>query len=71
MQPGTKRPENHHIWNHNGTYFIHVTLLWNGRKKVRLRKSLKTKDVDVARTLRDHVLNQLRESPEMQLLIRE
>jgi hypothetical protein len=70
MQPRATRPTNHHIWNNNGTYFLHVTLLWNGRKKLRLRKSLRTKDVAEARRLRDHVLDQMRESPEMTLLIR-
>ena len=70
MQIRQTRPANHHIWNNNGTYFLHVTLLWNGRKKLRLRKSLRTKNVTEARRLRDHVLEQMRECPDMTLLIR-
>ncbi len=61
---------NHHIWNNNGTFFLHVTLVWNGQKKVRLRKSLKTKDVDEARRRRDFVLDRMRQEPDVDLLRR-
>ena len=61
---------NHHIWNNNGTWFLHVTLLWNGRRKMRLRKSLGTKDVGIARRRRDHVLLLLDRQPECRMLLR-
>lgn len=70
MQARTERPDNHHIWNNNGTYFIHVTLRWNGRKKLRLRKSLQTKDVTEARRRRDDVLRRMRTAPDLELLLR-
>lgn len=70
MQDRDDRPANHHIWNNNGTYFIHVTLLWNGQKKMRLRKSLQTKDVVEARRRRDGVLRMMQRSTEMTLLAR-
>ena len=60
----------HHIWNNNGTYYIHVTLRWNGERKLRLRKSLGTKDVLEARRRRDRLLVRMQEQPEMELLIR-
>jgi hypothetical protein len=60
----------HHIWNNNGTYFIHVTLRWNGQRKLRLRKSLGTKDRIEARRRRDHWLVRMRQLPELELLIR-
>ena len=65
----TSNPD-HHIWNNNGTYYIHVTLRWNGERKLRLRKSLGTKDVLEARRRRDRLLVRMQEQPEMELLIR-
>jgi hypothetical protein len=61
---------NHHIWCNNGTYFIHVTLRLGGRRKLRLRKSLGTKDVGEARRRRDRFLACLQEQPGMELLVR-
>ena len=61
---------NHHIWNNNGTYFLHVTLLWNGERKFRLRKSLKTKDVLEARRRRDFVLNRMDDQTDLSRLRR-
>ena len=60
----------HHIWNNNGTYFIHVTLIWEGRRKLRLRKSLKTKNVSEARRRRDRILSMMKERSELTLLTR-
>ena len=60
----------HHIWNNNGTYFIHVTLLWEGRRKLRLRKSLKTKDVNEARRRRDRIFDMMKDREELTLLTR-
>ena len=59
----------HHIWNNNGTFYIHLTLRWNERK-VRLRKSLGTKDRGEARRRRDDLITRMRDRPELQLLIR-
>ena len=61
---------NHHIWCNNGTYFIHLTLMWQGRLKRRLRLSLKTRNVAEARRRRDRVLSTLRARPELTLLTR-
>ena len=61
---------NHHIWCNNGTYFIHVTVRLNGRTKLRLRRSLLTKDVEEARRRRDRFLDSVRERPELELLLR-
>lgn len=59
---------NHNIWCNNGTYFIHVTLMWEDRRKVRVRKSLQTKDVEEARRRRDRVLECLQRKPELTVL---
>jgi hypothetical protein len=62
-----ERNPNHHIWCNNGTYFIHVTLHWRGRRKLRLRHSLKTKSVEEARRRRDRFLGVLGASAELRL----
>ncbi len=46
---------NHHLWNNNGTWFIHYTVYPTAVTKKRIRKSLKTKSVLEARRLRDEV----------------
>ena len=65
-----ERNPNHHIWNNNGTYFFHLTLVWNGEKKVRLRRSLRTKDLQEARRRRDRLIDYVRQSSELKLLAR-
>lgn len=52
VRPGNA---NHHLWLNHGTWFIH---LWfhDGPRKRRLRTSLGTRDLAVARSRRDAVL---------------
>ena len=44
---------NHHLWNNNGTWFIHYTLHPTAMTKRRVRQSLNTKSLTEARILRD------------------
>ena len=46
----------HHLWLNNGTWFIHYTVHRADYTKVRIRTSLGTKSIDLARRLRDRVL---------------
>ena len=62
-----KRNPNHHIWCNNGTYFVHVTLVWNGRWKQRVRTSLRTRNVVEARRRRDRFLSLLHRNPGLTL----
>ena len=50
-------PENsdHHIYSNNGTYWIHYTVYPTPITKERVRKSLKTKDIKVARRRRNEI----------------
>ncbi len=48
----TENP-NHHLWNNNGTWFLHYTVYPTPFTKERVRRSLGTKDVEVARQRRD------------------
>ena len=45
--------ENHHLWNNHGTWFLHYTVHPTPFTKERIRRSLGTKDITVARDRRD------------------
>jgi hypothetical protein len=54
--PGIRvRPENpnHHLWNNHGTWFLHYTVHPTPFTKERIRRSLGTKDIRIARERRD------------------
>lgn len=42
----------HHLWNNNGTWWVHYTLHWDYRKR-RIRRSLKTGEATEAIARRD------------------
>jgi hypothetical protein len=44
---------NHHLWNNHGTWFLHYTVHPTQFTKERIRRSLGTKNLAVARTRRD------------------
>lgn len=44
---------NHHLWDNHGTWFLHYTIHPTPFTKERIRRSLGTKDVLVARERRD------------------
>ena len=47
---------NHHLWNNNGTWFVHCTMHLAGFRKTRLRRSLGTDSIKQARHLRDQFM---------------
>lgn len=49
---GRENP-NHHLWNNHGTWFLHYTTYPTPLTKERIRRSLGTKDLEVARRRRD------------------
>ena len=53
---------NHHLWDNNGTWFIHYTVHRPDYTKARIRQSLGTKSLGAARRLRDRYLSALRSS---------
>ncbi|MBU0678582.1 MAG: hypothetical protein KJ626_10740 [Verrucomicrobia bacterium] len=60
---------NHHLWLNNGTWYIHYTVCPTPATAERVRRSLRTKDLNEARKLRDqvletHVLRQKEARPE-------
>jgi hypothetical protein len=50
---------NHHLWNNNGTWFLHYTVYPTPFTKERVRRSLGTKCVTTARDRRDHFFGHL------------
>jgi len=47
---------NHHLWNNNGTWYLHYTLLTSPVTAERIRRSLGTGDIQQARRKRDQLL---------------
>jgi hypothetical protein len=50
---------NHHLWNNHGTWFLHYTVHPTPFTKDRIRRSLGTKDLAIARARRDAFLAQV------------
>ena len=50
---------NHHLWNNNGTWFIHYVTHPTPFTKEQVRRSLGTQDLEEARRLRDQTLSGL------------
>jgi hypothetical protein len=48
IRAGADNP-NHHLWNNHGTWFLHYTIHPTPFTKERIRRSLGTKDLQVAR----------------------
>jgi hypothetical protein len=48
---------NHNIWNNNGTFWCHYTVHRDDYTKERVRRSLGTKDIAIARALRDFLMD--------------
>lgn len=47
---------NHHLWNNRGTWWCHFTLHKPDYTAERVRVSLKTRDLELARSRRDTLL---------------
>jgi hypothetical protein len=50
---------NHHLWDNHGTWWIHYTVHPTPWTQRRVRRSLGTSDLDVARRQRDAELQQV------------
>ena len=50
---------NHHLWNNHGTWFLHYTVHPTSFTKERIRRSLATKDLEIARRRRDSFFSEL------------
>lgn len=52
--------QNHHLWNNNGTWWVHFTLHYPDYTAKRWRISLATRDLEAARIARDNLFAALR-----------
>jgi hypothetical protein len=50
--------DRHHLWNNNGTWWVHYTLHFGDRKR-RIRRSLKTRLLEEAVRRRDELFAQI------------
>ena len=55
---GSSNPD-HHIYNNNGVWWVHYTSYPPPTTSKRMRRSLKTRDVIIARHRRDTILKDL------------
>jgi hypothetical protein len=62
---------NHHLWNNHGTWFLHYTVHPTAFTKERIRRSLGTKDVRIARERRDAFFNVLASDSTKALTLRK
>lgn len=53
----------HHLFNNNGTWWLHATVHWPDHTKQRVRLSMKTRDLTVARSRRDGCLARWTDQP--------
>ena len=51
----------HHLWNNNGTWFVHYTVYPDALTSQRVRRSLGTKCLETARRKRDALFSNLRD----------
>jgi hypothetical protein len=56
---GLESNPDHNLWNNRGTWWCHFTLHRADYTAERIRVSLKTRDVEVARSRRDELLGSL------------
>ncbi len=59
----TDNNPDHHLWNNNGTWWIHYTLHLPDYTKRRVRKSLETRQAQIARRRRDQIFASLLAQP--------
>jgi hypothetical protein len=50
---------NHHLWNNNGTWWLHYTVYPTPVTSDRRRRSLKTQNIKQARLIRDKIFHAL------------
>jgi hypothetical protein len=54
--------DNHHLWNNNGTWWCHFSLKDGQGHRIRVRRSLRTRNLAQARAKRDQLLESLKQA---------
>ena len=61
---------NHHLSRNRRTWWVAFTVLHEGHRQERIRRSLRTQDVELARLRRDAMMQEFAALPDAQLSIR-
>ncbi len=69
FSPANANPD-HHLWRNGRFWWVAFTLIHDGWRQERVRRSLKTIDVLEARRRRDAIFAQYEGRPEIQLSLR-
>ena len=59
---------NHHLWRNGRLWWVAFTVLYDGWRQERVRRSLGTADLDEARRRRDDVLHQFAMQPNVDVV---
>lgn len=62
--------DTHHLWRNRRTWWIAFTIVLDGYRQERIRQSLGTRDLEVARARRDALLRDYATRPHVQLTVR-
>jgi hypothetical protein len=68
MPRSTVPNPNHHLWRNGRLWWIAFTVVYDGWRQERVRRSLGTADLDEARGRRDHVLHQYAAEPNAEVV---
>ncbi len=59
---------NHHLWRNGRLWWIAFTVIYDGWRQERIRRSLRTADLDEARTRRDDLLQEYASVPNAEVV---
>ena len=62
--------DNHHLWRNRRTWWVAFSVVHDGHRQARVRRSLQTKDVVVARQRRDALMQAYAARPGVTLSVR-
>ena len=68
-EPGDADP-NHHLWRNGRLWWAAFTVIYDGWRQERVRVSLKTADVEIARHRRDGLLRLIEEASDCEVSLR-
>ena len=61
---------NHHLWRNRRTWWVAFTVVLDGSRQERVRRSLGTRDLEIARARRDELLRDYAARPSVTLAVR-
>lgn len=61
---------NHHLWRNRRTWWVAFTVILDGYRQERIRRSLGTRDLATARARRDALLREYAARPSVELALR-